>query len=142
MVERLLAPGGILHLFDGHPLTFLLDPDAAGYAFLGIGYFNHAEASTGWPDEYIGDLGIDEADVAEKHERLWNFADIFSALAGAGLQVRHLGEHAEGYWQEFPNLDESLRGLLPLTFSLVAARAGESTRWPGLDSGAGPDSGT
>lgn len=142
VVARLLAPGGILHLFDGHPFIWLLDPDATGYAFLGIGYFDHAEASTGWPDEYIGDLGIDEADIAEKHERLWNFADIFAALAGAGLQIRHLGEHAEGYWQEFPNLDESLRGQLPLTFSLVAARAGETTRWPGPAHGGSAASGT
>lgn len=126
VVARLLRPGGIVSIFDGHPLTWLFDPDADTLVPSGITYLRHAESSKGWPAEYIGDIGLSEDELAQMWERAWPPSAVFSALRGAGLVVEHFGEHAEGYWAEFPNLPDELRATLPLTYSFVARKPSSS----------------
>jgi len=123
VIQRLLKPGGILHLFDDHPVLWLFDLEAETLVPSGVNYFAHAEVSQGWPSAYIGDLGIPVEKQARKYERLWPLAAIFQALRRAGLSIEHLGEHAEGYWNAFPNLRPELRGRIPMTFSLIARRS-------------------
>ena len=126
VIARLLKPGGVVSIFDGHPLTWLFDDDAAQLVGSNINYFSHAESSKGWPADYIGDLGVSDDDLAEMHERSWPPSAVFTALRGAGLVVEHFGEHPEGYWSEFPNLPDEVRATLPLTYSFLARKPSAS----------------
>jgi SAM-dependent methyltransferase len=122
VVARLLVPGGVFSLLEDHPVSWLFVPEAATIEAAGIDYFAHAERSQGWPTSYIGDLGRPLEQHATKHERLWPVADVFQALSAAGLTVEYLGEHPDEYWRSFPNLPESERRKLPMTFSMIARK--------------------
>ncbi len=122
VVARLLRPGGVVHVLDDHPASWLFDMNADALTPSGYDYFATAEWSRGWPAEYIGDLGKAADEHAAKHARLWPLAAVFAAVRGAGLVVEHLGEHAERYWDNFARLPDDLRRRLPLTFSILARR--------------------
>jgi SAM-dependent methyltransferase len=120
---RLLKPGGVYHVLDDHPITGLFDLEIETYVFRGVSYFGHWESSVGWPSTYIGDsLNIPVEQQSTKYERGWNLMEIFNALSRAGLIVEYLGEHPEPYWDIFPNLKPELRGIIPLTFSMLARK--------------------
>jgi len=122
VIARLLKPGGLASVFDGHPIVWLFDMEAETYQYNGVDYFNHCESGAGWPDTYIGDVGIPLEKQALKYECLWPISDVFQALTRAGLVVDHLGEHPDPYWEEFPRLKAELRGRIPNTFSLLARK--------------------
>lgn len=122
VVNRLLKPGGIFHVLDDHPVTWLFEMDAEVLVPSGLNYFAHSELSQGWPASYIGELSVPVAQQALKYERLWPLSTIFQSIREAGLEVEFLGEHAEPYWDICPNLKPELRATLPLTFSLRARR--------------------
>ncbi len=122
VIHRLLKPGGVMHIFDGHPVNWLFDPDAETLVASGINYFAHAEWNRGWPTSYLGDLGQPAEQHAVKHERLWTLSAIFTALHGAGLAIERFGEYPDDFWQSFPNLRPEFRGRIPMTFSLLARR--------------------
>lgn len=122
VVCRLLSPGGILSLFDDHPVTYLFDNGADALAPSGIDYFGHAECSRGWPPSYLGDLAVAVVQQSPKHERLWPIGTIVTALLRAGLTIERLGEHPDPYWDSFWRLPEPLRKRLPMTFSVLARR--------------------
>ena len=126
VVARLLRPGGVVSLFDDHPLTCLFDNESEALVPSGIDYFHHAECSRGWTPSYLGDLGIPVERQAVKHERLWPIASIVTALLGAGLTLERLGEHAERYYDNFEHLAPEVRLRLPLTFSLLARKLAPS----------------
>lgn len=123
VIYRLLKPGGLFHLLDDHPMTWLFDQDAQTFQYAGISYFAHAESSKGWPDTYIGDtLGIPAELQTRKYERLWTLSDVVNAIRGGGLTIEYLGEHADPYWNNFPHIPCKLRGRIPMTFSIMARR--------------------
>jgi SAM-dependent methyltransferase len=122
VVARLLKPGGIFHILDDHPITWLFDTQASDLRYSGVTYFNYAESGVGWPASYIGDLAIPIEKQSRKFERLWSLADVFTALKAAGLEIMHLGEHAQPYWNIFPYLKPEMHGRIPLTFSLMARK--------------------
>jgi SAM-dependent methyltransferase len=122
VIYRLLKPGGVLHVLDGHPVNWLFDADAETLVASGTHYFAHAEWNRGWPTTYMGDLGKPVEEHAIKHERLWPLAAIFTALRGAGLAVELFGEYPDDYWDSFPNLRPEFRGRLPMTFAMLARR--------------------
>ncbi len=122
VIYRLLKPGGVFHVLDDHPLTWLFEPDAETYVLADVNYFNRAEHSQGWPSSYIGALDIPLERQAVKHERLWPIASVFQALRQAGLVVDYLGEHPEPYWDAFPRFKAELHGKIPMTFSMKAYR--------------------
>jgi len=122
VVARLLKPGGIFHILDDHPVSWLFDQDAATLVASGIDYFAHSEVVQGWPTTYIGDMNRPVEQHARKYERLWPLASIVQALCGAGLILEHLGEYPDPYWNAFPNLDADLARRIPMTFSLRARR--------------------
>jgi SAM-dependent methyltransferase len=124
VVYRLLKPGGILHLYDSHPIDWLFDQYAAELRFSGTSYFGTVESSLGWPDTYIGDsIGIPLEQQTRKYERLWTLSDIFNAVHSSGLVVEYLGEHPDNYWDSNPNLLPQYHGKIPLTFSLLARKS-------------------
>lgn len=124
VVTRLLTPSGLLCLFDDHPTSHLFDPDADELAYSGVAYFGSASAGTGASDSFVTHLGVDPDALPVHHDRLWTFAEIFTALRRAGLELAHLGEHPETYWDAFPHLPDDQVRRVPQTFSLLARRAG------------------
>ena len=122
VVARLLKPGGIFHVLDDHPMTWLFDQDSSRLRYAGTPYFGYAESNVGWPTSYIGELEIPLEKQARKYERLWTLSDVFMALKSAGLEIEKLGEHVEPYWNSFPKLDQDQFGKIPLTFSLMARK--------------------
>lgn len=122
VVYRLLKPGGIFHIFEGHPITWLFDMEAEEYIYSGINYFQHYESSQGWPTTYIGELEIPVEKQSLKHESLWTLADVFTALRRTGLIIEKLGEYPDAYWEEFPRLKPELRGKIPNTFAIMARK--------------------
>jgi SAM-dependent methyltransferase len=121
-VARLLRPGGVMHILDDHPLTWLFDLETTTPLVRHIDYFAHGECGGGWPETYLGNRGRTPDSMPQKHERLHNLADVFAALRAAGLVVTHLGEHSDPYWDVFPNLPEEVKRGLPMTFSMMAAK--------------------
>lgn len=122
VVYRLLKPGGIFHIFEGHPITWLFDMEAEEYVYAGVNYFQHYETSQGWPTTYIGELEIPVEKQAHKHESLWTLADVFNALRRSGLVIEKLGEYPDAFWEEFPRLKSELRGRIPNTFAIMARK--------------------
>lgn len=122
VVARLLKPGGVFHILDDHPVTWLFDPEANHLRYSGAQYFGYAESGVGWPSGYIGKLAIPLDQQSRKFERLWSLSEIFTAVHTAGLQVVHLGEHPTPYWNIFPNLPPDQAAKIPLTFSLMARK--------------------
>jgi SAM-dependent methyltransferase len=128
VVARLLKPGGILHVFDDHPFTWLFDQETEDLVPTGYDYFTHSDSSQGWPATYIGDLEIPVEQQARKYERLWPLSAIFQALRGAGLDVEHFGEHRDEFWNGFPKLKPELKARIPMTFSMIGRRP-RAGRW-------------
>lgn len=123
VVARLLKPGGIFHIYDSHPLTWLIDYESSELKFIGADYFDHAESGRGWPETYIGDtIGIPVNQQSTHYERLWTLGEVVTALAAAGLHILSLGEHPEDYWDSLPHLTAAQKKGLPLTFSLMATK--------------------
>ncbi|HMN60208.1 MAG TPA: class I SAM-dependent methyltransferase, partial [Anaerolinea sp.] len=122
VVARLLKPGGVVSIFDGHPITWLFKQDAEPLEFFGYSYFPQFVSGVGWPNNYIGETGIPPEQQARKYECSWTLANIFTALTRAGLVVEHFGEHPEPYWEEFPNLKPELLSMIPSTFSMLARK--------------------
>lgn len=122
VIARLLKPGGIMSVFDDHPVTWLFEPETETLVATGYDYFAHSDSSQGWPSTYIGALDVPVAEQARKYERLWPLSAVFGALRGAGLVVEHFGEHREEYWDSFPKLKSELKARIPMTFSMIARR--------------------
>jgi SAM-dependent methyltransferase len=123
VVARLLRPGGVLHLLDDHPMVWLFDEEADHLKvdehvdLLGL-----TIECRGWPDQYIGSLGMSAGQHAVKYERLWPLSAVVNAAVGAGLRVEKLGEHHDEYWDPLPHVPRERRRGIPLTFSLLAHR--------------------
>ena len=126
---RLLKPGGIVTVFDNHPVVYLFDPDADHIRFVGIDYFEYAETSQGWGSGYIGEtLRTPPERQAAKYERAWTPSTVFTALTGAGLAIERFGEHPDPYFPLFPNVPEADRRKVPHTFSMLARKPRSSDR--------------
>ncbi len=123
VIARLLKPGGVFHILDDHPLTWMMDFESTELKFSGVSYFDYSESGKGWPDTYIGDsTGIPVEEMTTKYERLWPLSEIVDNLINAGLVIRHLGEHNEPYWDNFPKLSQAQKQRIPLTFSILAQK--------------------
>lgn len=125
VVARLLKPGGIFYLFEGHPFTYCFDMKASelkidpNYQ----GYFSQTPyISQDWPDSYVGKVKEDVKDQAAKYEKAWPVSSVINALIDAGLTLQKFDEHKDKYWEEFENLPDELRQRIPNTFSIVAQK--------------------
>jgi SAM-dependent methyltransferase len=123
VLHRLLAPGGRLVLFEGHPAEWLFDVDPDGrWVATDYDYFAGAEASKGWAPEYIDRLSIDDDDQAWKFARAWTLGEIVTALLGSGLRVERLAEHPTDWWGGHADVRPEERGRIPLSFSILTRR--------------------
>ena len=121
VLRRLLAPGGRVVIFDGHPAEWLFDGDGSGgWMLTDYDYFGGPEASKGWAPEYIDHLSIPDDEQHWKFAHAWTLGEILTALAGAGLHIRHVGEHPVDWWAGHRDVRADQRGRVPLSFSVVA----------------------
>ncbi len=122
VVARLLKSGGVFHVFDDHPVTWLFDQDKKDLAFSNLDYFCCSISDKGWTPEYIGDLGKHIEEIATKYERLWPISAVVTALINSGLSIELLGEHNDEYWNSFPHLNKEQKSKIPMTFSIKARK--------------------
>lgn len=122
VVARLLRPGGVFHIIDDNPITWLFRFDVPDLQASNINYLNHAESNKGWSESYLGNLGKPVEEETRKYERLWPLSAIAQALIDAGLTIEFIGEHAEQYWDNLPEMKPEFRKLIPMTFSIKAGK--------------------
>jgi len=121
VLRRLLAPGGRLVIFDGHPAEWLFDGDGdGGWMLTDYDYFGGAEVSRGWSPEYIEALSVPDDAQHPKFARAWNLGEIITALLGAGLRLERVTEHPVDWWAGHRDVRADQRGRVPLSFSVVA----------------------
>lgn len=131
VVERLLKPQGKLYVFEGHPLDWVWEPDAATYQIdpnpsLGD-YFSQAiDENKGWPETYIPPSAvIPHEQQSNKYERQWTLGQIINSLIEAGLSLVRFEEHPDTFWDLFPNMPADVCRRLPHTFSLLMQKKDE-----------------
>jgi SAM-dependent methyltransferase len=133
VVERLLRPGGRLHLVEFHPVTHwcLAEDD------LTVKYSFFHQGAWVWPDDPDEPGTYADPDATFEHNDTveWNhgIGAIVTALADVGMRVESLVErptafmqrwpfqveHAHQDWRNPPQLPQ-----IPLSFSLLASKPG------------------
>lgn len=109
-VARLLRPGGHLFVYEAHPAVPLWTWDEDEPRIRGDrGYFERRHVN----DTFPGNGAV---------ESQATLGGIVSAVIGAGLELRHLGEYAEPFWRAGGVDAAAWRGRLPNSFSLVARK--------------------
>lgn len=140
-----LGPGGVLYLYEGHPMLWTLDNERSdGALVVRERYFELAE-----PSLYEGDATyVDGPKLPRRTTCEWNHGvgEIVSAMIDAGLRIEFVHEHREIPWQALPwmepvgegtkgadgryqsnrmwRLPEAQRDLVPLMMSVRARREG------------------
>jgi SAM-dependent methyltransferase len=125
VVTRLLKPGGMLYIFEGHPLNWLWEPEASEFQIREDGgdYFrSEPRVNRDFPGRALSRAGSGRGQALQAFERQWTLGDIVTSLAATGLKLEHLEEHAEHYWPQFPNIEKDVFRRLPHSFSLVMRR--------------------
>jgi SAM-dependent methyltransferase len=121
---RLLKPGGRLFIFEGHPITWILDEEAEELRLHRAygDYFQRGPiAETGWPEQYIPASVIGEAPEIS-FERLWDIGNVVTAVVRAGFEIVRLGEHPDPYWDQFPRMLPEIHRRIPHTYGLLARK--------------------
>ena len=146
VLRRLLAPGGRLVIFDGHPAEWLFDGDGTGgWTLTDYDYFGGPEASRGWAPEYIDRLSIPEDEQHWKFARAWTLGEIVTALLGAGLRLERV-DRAPGGLVGRPPRRATRRARSRAAVVLrrgdarqLTALAGRARLGPAAGTGPGPD---
>ena len=112
VVARLLVPGGRLFIWEGHPLDWVWDLDADGYALDP----EHGD----YFSEKFRDRLFSRVTEATPHYRQWTLGQIVSSVIDAGLVLDHLQEYPERFWNQFPNIPAETLRKLPHSFALLA----------------------
>lgn len=126
VVRRILKPGGVLYLFEGHPLDWVWEPAEDRYVLRADGgdYFHRTPRSNrDFPASAIARRTSPGEPAPEATEFQWTLGRIVTRLAGVGLRIVRLEEHPTRYWPRFPQIPEELLDRMPHTFSLLADRA-------------------
>lgn len=107
---RLLRPGGHLFIYEAHPLVpvWTWDDDEIRVRS-DRSYFARSHVNDSFP-----------ARGAVEHQH--SLSEIVMTVLGAGLQIRHLAEHPEPFWQPDDVSAAAWDGRVPNSFSLLASR--------------------
>jgi SAM-dependent methyltransferase len=131
IVARMLRPGGVLYLAEGHPAAYVFDDDTSS-----------PDGKPGWSAPYFSRdpiVDTDPGDYVDPDARLTNattynwihpLGDVVTGLITSGMALDWLHEHDAVTWRMFRVLVKDQRGLyrwpnkpwLPLAFSLSATR--------------------
>jgi SAM-dependent methyltransferase len=106
-ITRLLRPSGLLFIYEEHPMAVMWtwEQDRPRIR-LDRDYFGRSHVNDTFP-----------AHGAVQWQ--WRLGDIVTTLA-AGLEILHLGEHAEPFWRMGGVSAAAWDGRLPNSFSLLA----------------------
>jgi ubiquinone/menaquinone biosynthesis C-methylase UbiE len=107
-VARLLRPAGHLFIYEAHPMVPLWT----------------------W-DEDETRISQDRSHFARSHQNdtypargatewQWTLEQVITAVISAGLEIRHVAEHPEPFWQPHGVTAAAWQGRLPNTYSLLA----------------------
>ena len=125
VVHRVLKPGGMLYIFEGHPLDWVWDMAATDYRLspqTGDYFQEDVATDRGWPLVSVPVQEHAAKDQLHVHERQWTLGAILNSLTAAGMSLVHFEEHPDLFWNQFPNLAADLRHRLPHTYSLLMRR--------------------
>ncbi|MBK0422266.1 class I SAM-dependent methyltransferase [Leucobacter sp. CSA2] len=131
VVAKLLAPGGVLFLREGHPILWAVDETIAGEPHLRFPYFEAVEPLE-WDDEqsYVST----SAALTSTRTYEWNHSlgEIVTALIDEGLRIELLVEHDSVPWEALPGQMERRDGgewalarhaqSMPLSYTLRAVK--------------------
>jgi SAM-dependent methyltransferase len=110
VVERLLRPGGRLHIREGHPMLWALgDARPDGLLVVDLPYFERPEPVI-WDED--GTYVETEAVFTKNVTHEWNhgLGEIVGALLATGMQVTMLDEHDSIPWLAFPGQMKDIGG--------------------------------
>ncbi|MEM8488637.1 MAG: class I SAM-dependent methyltransferase [Bacteroidota bacterium] len=123
VVVRLLKPGGRLFVHEGHPLTWVWHPEANTYQLDpgGRGYFDtRARPNEDFPAAATAQYTPEGEAVPTAWEWQWTIGEVVTAVVKAGLLIEHLEEHADHFWDQYPDVAPEMSARLPHTYSLLA----------------------
>ena len=122
-VRRLLRPGGSCFLYEAHPVAalWMRDPEVVAVD-PSVDYFGGTRENVTIPASAIARFGDEHTPAAVEHQ--WPLAAIVGALLGAGLVLRHLGEHPEPFWRPADGTRPAAAwsGSVPNSVSILAER--------------------
>lgn len=128
-VTRLLRPGGVFLVYDGHPMMSALQYDRQdGLLALGEPYF-----ATGAPhrvDDGVSYASDTPVENSTTYQWPHDLGEILTAVLSAGLRIEAFGEHRSMPWRALPGMVRTEHGFelppgsaeCPLMFSLVARK--------------------
>ncbi len=113
VIYRLLKPGGLLYVFEAHPLTWVWEPNAETFVLRDDGgdYFSQLPRPNREGDFPPGAVA-----------RQWTLGQIVNAVIDGGLVLERLEEHPEPFWDPLPYIPLDTLHRLPNTFSLLARK--------------------
>jgi SAM-dependent methyltransferase len=124
VVARVLAPGGQLFLFEGHPLNWVWEAKSSEFKLRpGHDYFD----TEPWQDDDFPARAVEaHTPTGENVPIAWEYprtlGAIVSAVCDAGLRIQRLEELPDHFWPEFPSISPALLAQLPHTFLLSARK--------------------
>ena len=131
VVGKLLKPGGVFYIREGHPVLWCLDDETEDAALsIRYPYFETAD-----PMKFVESSTYTDGDASLDHSTtyVWNhgIGEIVTALIDAGLQLEYLHEHPFCNWKGSPWMIEGQDGLwrlpdhrerAPLMYSIRAVK--------------------
>lgn len=122
VVVRLLKPGGKLFVFEGHPLNWVWEPDAADFQLRQDGgdYFSgQPRPNRDFPASAVARAAPPDKPVPQSFERQWTLGMIITTLTQAGLRLERLDEYPDQFWPQFDAIPTGVVMKLPHTFALL-----------------------
>ena len=129
-IERLLKPGGLFFLYEGHPMVMTLQYDRTDDALV------VTEPYFGSDEPQRSENGISyasEKPLANRTTYEWphSLDEILSSILDAGLTIESFHEHSAMPWKPIPGLVSTELGFalptgrerVPMMFSLAARKA-------------------
>ena len=95
VVARLLKPSGRLFVYEGHPLTWVWNPEQPRHRLReGRGYFDaQPKANADFPAAAVERYTPEGETPPAAWEWPWTLGQVVTAVAQAGLHIEHLEEH-------------------------------------------------
>ncbi|WP_431219805.1 class I SAM-dependent methyltransferase [Leifsonia xyli] len=131
VVADLLAPGGSLHLREGHPILWSMDERLDDDLHLRFPYFEQ-EQPLEWDDDSTYVETTRPLTATRTYEWNHSLGEIVTALIGAGLRIDLLEEHDSVPWEALPGQMVTrpdgefalgaLDGVAPLSYTLRATK--------------------
>lgn len=126
VVSRLLRPGGRFFLYEGHPLNWIWSKESASHTLRkdGRSYFDQGapKPNDGFPASAVKRFTPEGKPIPASWEWQWTLGQVLTALASAGLHIDSVEEHAEQFWDQFPDIAHHELEKLPHTYSVLATR--------------------